>query len=352
MTIIVLLMALGQAIIAQPQITSLPSTPYITIEGSFQFLEFDFIITGDKGGKYELDKIEMTVYDKDGQPQSRHKMADEGMVSSFNAIPNTKVKGAKSISVYNPFYFFENTTTLDQLEYRFYFKQGKKEPVVTIMVSPIVYDQQTELRMPIKDPLIIDSGFDHYAHHRRLNTTHWAMRMLKIQKNITRYALDMAPLNAQGKMYSGQGKKPEDYKGFGQDVLAPASGKIIEIAKGHPDNGINTGPPYGLFKFIKNPKLASGNYVVIDHLNGEVSLLAHLKHGSISVEKGQMVNTGDLIGQIGNSGDSTYPHLHYQLENEHTTNVNVYPPKFFGIETLNSRKVIGPVYINTGDVVK
>jgi murein DD-endopeptidase MepM/ murein hydrolase activator NlpD len=57
-----------------------------------------------------------------------------------------------------------------------------------------------------------------------------------------------------------------------------------------------------------------GNYVLIDHLNGEYSLLAHLKQGSITVQKEEIVDQGQDIGQIGFSG-STGPwvHLHYEL---------------------------------------
>ncbi|MNC48479.1 Murein DD-endopeptidase MepM [compost metagenome] len=52
--------------------------------------------------------------------------------------------------------------------------------------------------------------------------------------------------------------------------------------------------------------------VVIDH-GGEYSFLAHLKQGSVTVKKGDSVKTGDVIGKAGNSGNSSEPHLHYQV---------------------------------------
>lgn len=56
-----------------------------------------------------------------------------------------------------------------------------------------------------------------------------------------------------------------------------------------------------------------GNHVTIDH-GGEYSVLAHLTPGSISLEEGQQVKQGDLVGHCGNSGNSTEPHLHFHIQ--------------------------------------
>jgi murein DD-endopeptidase MepM/ murein hydrolase activator NlpD len=62
-------------------------------------------------------------------------------------------------------------------------------------------------------------------------------------------------------------------------------------------------PPWGV----------GGNCVVIDHGNGEWSFLAHMKRGSVKVKKGDRVVQGQVVGQLGNSGATTGPHLHYHL---------------------------------------
>lgn len=350
--ITIILISIVEFISAQPNISVLPETPYITKEGDIQHLDFDFIITGNKDGKYNLQQIVLIVYDKAGKVQQRNKIADEGMVSSFRVFPKTELKSDKKISLFNPFYFFGNNVQLHRLEYRFTFSKGKEKISLIKEVNPIEYYQQTQVVLPLKGRVIVDSGFDYYAHHRRLNTIHWGMKLLKISRNITRYAIDLAPAEIDGNTFRNTGNALEDYFGFGQEVFAPASGKVIEVAKDYPDNDINGKMAYGFFEFIKNPKLASGNYIVIDHLNGEVSLLAHLNYGSINVEVGQTVNTGDLMGKIGNSGDSTYPHLHFQLENEHSTSTKTFPVKFSGIESLNGVKVTKPEFCNTGDLIE
>ena len=58
-----------------------------------------------------------------------------------------------------------------------------------------------------------------------------------------------------------------------------------------------------------------GNYILISHKNNEYSLLAHLEYSSINVSIGEKVHQGDLIGKCGNSGNSSEPHLHFQVMN-------------------------------------
>jgi murein DD-endopeptidase MepM/ murein hydrolase activator NlpD len=65
-----------------------------------------------------------------------------------------------------------------------------------------------------------------------------------------------------------------------------------------------------------NKKQPKGNYVIIDHGNGEYSFLAHLKKGSMVVAVGDSLKSGQFIGLCGNSGNSSEPHLHYHLQNK------------------------------------
>ena len=92
---------------------------------------------------------------------------------------------------------------------------------------------------------------------------------------------------------------------FGRQVVAPGDGIVVDVRDGVYDN----------IPGKRNTRDIPGNYVVIDHLNGEFSLLAHLKQSSVSVKQDAQVKAGDPIGQCGNSGNSNLPHLHYHLQN-------------------------------------
>ena len=91
---------------------------------------------------------------------------------------------------------------------------------------------------------------------------------------------------------------------------------VLKMANDIPDNWFENAEATK----IGHPKLAVGkdpkdigNFVLIDHQDGEYSLLVHLKPGSVVVHSGDHVAQGQQIGRIGFAGDSIFPHLHYSL---------------------------------------
>lgn len=95
----------------------------------------------------------------------------------------------------------------------------------------------------------------------------------------------------------------ESYYAYGESVYAPADGVVVTLEDGIEDNEPGTMDPY-------HPE---GNYIIIDHGQGEYSMLAHLQYGSIEVEVGDKVQRGDLLAHCGNSGNSSEPHIHFQI---------------------------------------
>jgi murein DD-endopeptidase MepM/ murein hydrolase activator NlpD len=119
-----------------------------------------------------------------------------------------------------------------------------------------------------------------------------------------RFAYDLL-VTKNGKSHSGDGKRNDQYFAYGQPLYAPAAGTVVTAVDGVRDN-----EPGEL-----NPDQAAGNYVVIDHGQGEFSLVAHMRPGSEKVKVGQKVKAGQLLGLCGNSGNSSEAHLHYHLQN-------------------------------------
>jgi murein DD-endopeptidase MepM/ murein hydrolase activator NlpD len=119
------------------------------------------------------------------------------------------------------------------------------------------------------------------------------------------YAIDMLPPTADNHYANGAGKENTDYPCYGQPILADAPGIVAIAVDGIPDNTPGTVNAYD----------QHGNYVVIDHQNGEFSLMAHMTPGSVRVHPSQWVETGTEIGRCGNSGLTTNPHVHWQVMN-------------------------------------
>lgn len=124
-----------------------------------------------------------------------------------------------------------------------------------------------------------------------------------------RYAYDMGKI-IDNSGVSGDGSANEDHYTFGARINAPGNGIIVSLENTIEDNS----RPGVVNKNINNSNLA-GNYIMIDHLNGEYSLLAHFKKGTIIVSIGDTLVKGQEVGKGGNSGNSTNPHLHYHLQN-------------------------------------
>lgn len=105
-----------------------------------------------------------------------------------------------------------------------------------------------------------------------------------------------------------------DLVGFGRELIAPAAGLIVRARGDRPDQPV----PGVSNEDFHIPEMRGGgdpgNHVIIDHGNGEFSMMAHFMAGSLRVSNGARVTQGEIIAQLGNSGDSSAPHVHYQLQ--------------------------------------
>jgi hypothetical protein len=122
-----------------------------------------------------------------------------------------------------------------------------------------------------------------------------------------RFAVDWEQLDAAGHIYQGAREKLESYAIFGKPVLAVGDGVVMSVTEGLPEQTPG--------KFPTNISLdkADGNSVILD-LGGEhYAMYAHMQPGSIKVHKGEKVKLGQVIGLVGNTGNSVAPHLHFQV---------------------------------------
>jgi len=124
-----------------------------------------------------------------------------------------------------------------------------------------------------------------------------------------RFAIDWVKIDATNKTYSGDSLKNSSYYAYGNDALAVAAGIVTEVKDSIPENvpGINSrAVPITL-------ETVGGNHVIVDIGGGHFAFYAHLQPGSIRVKVGGRVKRGQVLGLVGNSGNSTEPHLHFHV---------------------------------------
>ena len=124
-----------------------------------------------------------------------------------------------------------------------------------------------------------------------------------------RFAIDWMRLDEAGRLVHGDPADVHNYECYGVDVLAVANGTVVRVF-----DALDDQPP-GNLPDPKNMTVQNvlGNHVVLDLGGGVYAFYAHIEKGSISVAEGQRVKRGDVLGKLGNSGNTSGPHLHFHL---------------------------------------
>lgn len=126
-----------------------------------------------------------------------------------------------------------------------------------------------------------------------------------------RFAIDWGRIGDGGYILrpSTSSKLNTSYFGYGTPVYAVADAVVSEITDDIPENT----PDTDTRAVTINLQTVAGNQVILDLGSGHYALYAHLQPGSLRVKKGDNISQGQLIGLLGNSGNSTGPHLHFHI---------------------------------------
>lgn len=173
------------------------------------------------------------------------------------------------------------------------------------------FNPKSSYRFPLCGRWLIAVGPNLNGHHR------WGTAQ--------EFAIDIVKVGADMKTHAADGRQPTDFYAFGSPVLAASSGVVVAVEAGKSEGELGRPgeTPEEARKrsaALQEKLIASGfrnvfgNFVVIEHPNGEYSQYAHLKENSIRVRVGDKVAVGTTIGQLGHSGGSTEPHLHFSIQ--------------------------------------
>jgi hypothetical protein len=124
-----------------------------------------------------------------------------------------------------------------------------------------------------------------------------------------RFAIDWVRIDKGGQSFRGDPLKNESYYAYGVEALAVADGVVAAVHDGVPQNvpgADSRAVPITL-------ETVAGNYVILDIGQGRCAFYAHLQPGSLRVKQRDKVRRGQVVGLVGNTGNSTEPHLHFHL---------------------------------------
>jgi hypothetical protein len=276
-----------------------------------QYVSCDIFLSNPGKESLEITDIRAKVFDAAGTLLAWRKIDSNGSRPSVEVLGPRRVDPGKTLTVFNPFDELHVASAIDRIVFEFRLSGGKEELRRFVEVRPVVFAQKTRLILPVPGAtLFAYDGPGLYSHHRRLDVNEPFNRdIMKIHKNSQRYAIDLVVLDPSGSPFHDNPGDQKNWVGFAHPIVAPGDGVVVEAAGDLPDE-----IPYDDEALKKNPALMAGNHVMIDHRNGEFSLLCHFRNGSIRVKAGQSVKRGDVLGEMGHSGmGSGLVHVHYEL---------------------------------------
>lgn len=203
---------------------------------------------------------------------------------------------------------------IESLELAVQLDAGTEARTFLYPVDLTPYESKGQYVFPLKGDLRIAFVPFSYVHHRA--------------SQAQEFAFDVVGANQDGAEFteiSVPGPKTlSDYSIWGREIYAIGEGTVVETGDAFPEDLMSDPEKFNAPGYVSNVIIdligkigfvnaVAGNYIIIDHHNGEFSAYCHLKEGSLKVKTGDRVEKGRAIARVGNTGNSSAPHLHFQL---------------------------------------
>jgi hypothetical protein len=320
-------------------------------------VELDLVAEGDALQTQRISSKNLDAAAKKGAALQQSGMLD---LLKFQFRPDILLSGGIKLSATRqlpartalllPYHYFTFAGRPDQVRVRAFARnEAGRELNVEAAIPVVFYKSDVKYGFPLAGTAFIGVGQSLHQGHR------WVVP--------EEFALDIARVGGEGRTYRTDGSKRTNYFAYGAEVLAAADGTVVAVQDGilESDESLRK-PDEGDDAYLqrvmamqgellsKGPLTAAGNYVVIQHKAHEFSFYAHLVPGSIKVTKGETLKRGQPIARLGHSGNSTEPHLHFQVGDGPDPLLSAGLPVHF--DNLRIPQADGAREIQSGDLVE
>ncbi|MFX0107545.1 MAG: M23 family metallopeptidase [Candidatus Hodarchaeota archaeon] len=239
------------------------------------------------------------------QKDNLHRLlgTDKFWVSSQLVGDNTLYPG-KETGLMNEHFRVLSETPIDELLIDVTYEKEGQEEHTSVTIPVRMKEKLQDYIFPVKGKWIVGWNWVGFDCHRGAYSQEFAFDLFRVDDRLPEEGVE----------------KPNSMDlGYGEEIIAIADGKVTSCFDGVPDNpavGVELSTDEIKEIIDKNSSslpAGAGNHVILQHESDEYSFYAHMIPGSLRVKKGEEVKQGQVLGLVGNSGNSDGPHLHFHL---------------------------------------
>jgi murein DD-endopeptidase MepM/ murein hydrolase activator NlpD len=261
--------------------------------------------------EYAFTRIEVVSADDPQKTLATFSGADLDGMFSHLGLPNAEKVSKLAPGEFGVVFLWVTFDKLDDvpaaIAQRVSVKIGDYPEALSVVTPPTSVNKNPVV--VISSPLV---GEDWAAANGPSNTSQHRRALIPINGHAyisQRFAIDWVQVYPDGKTYKGDPSDNKNYRANGTEIHAVADGVVTQVGDGIPQNTPGA-------KSLAVPitlETIGGNHVIMEIGSGLFAFYAHMQPGSLRVKVGDKVKRGQVLGLLGNTGNSSEPHLHFQI---------------------------------------
>lgn len=293
-----------------PLVINVPTPPTAVAGGGRSHLAYEIHLTNFSGGPIDLRRVDVRDAQASSSAQPLLRLEGSALIAAMQPVGVRAGPGLADLRTLAPggrvvLYVWvildAGASTPQTLRHRIT-TSGREFDAGTVALRTV---KPPSLGPPLKGAAwFAGNGPDNTSGHRRA--------LIPVDGRATiaqRFAIDWLKIGPDGRTFKGKAEDNRSYHAYGAELLAVVDGEIVAVHDGIPENV--PGPASRAVPITL--ETVGGNYVVLALGGDQYAVYAHLQPGSLRVKVGDRVKRGQVLGLLGNSGNSTEPHLHFHV---------------------------------------